>query len=96
MRQLSEDERAICLKSITRIIEEVIDLEQVLIPEATLTYEKILDYNHKINKNKTKELISQYKQDLKSKQEQIKILEDQINNGVQEKQIKSGNKKEVK
>lgn len=87
-RQLSKIEKDLCRKSINRLTKRNAELINYLIPKTELdinfglkaTYDKTLkEYN---------DALESWKSEIKNNEQQIKILNEQINKGVEVKKPK--------
>lgn len=86
-RPLSDDEKRITENSLKRIKEEIADLTNVHLPDAELTYNYKLDYSYRKQKKEYLDVINQIKTEITGKQKLIETLTDQLNNGVEIKEV---------
>lgn len=86
-RQLTQEEKDLCEKGIKKLEEQVEDSEMILL-DAQLKYDKLLDYSYKKQKKEYKALIIKETKLREENMKQIEILKDQIKNGVEKKEVK--------
>ena len=86
-RQLSSEEKILCNKSIKRFTEENVDLDYVL-ADAELKFNRGLDYSYRKQKKEYSDAIKELKGKIESNNQQIEILEKQVKEGVEKKEIK--------
>ena len=87
VRQLNKEEKDICNKSIKRFTEENEDLDYIL-ADANLKFNRGLDYSYRKQKKEYADLIKELKSKIEQNNKQIEILNDQVKNGVKQKENK--------
>ena len=87
IRQLNKEEKDICNKSIKRFKEENEDLDYIL-TDAELKFNRGLDYSYRKQKKEYGDLIKELKSKMSNNIQQIAILIEQIEKGVEKKENK--------